>query len=91
MCVMCIIKWLQNLKTNVAVQKKGYMDLQEVGREAIASCSYGSTLQKDPSCNLPCTWANSDPSLFLVRGESYLQDHQKVHNQFYKAVNTSHL
>ncbi|KAJ1403096.1 START-like domain superfamily [Sesbania bispinosa] len=63
---------------DLAVQKKGYMDLQETAREESASCSYGATLQKDPSCTLPCTWAASDPSLFLVRGESYLQDHQKV-------------
>ena len=67
---------------NVTVQKKGYMDLQEASREESASCSYGTTLQKDPSCALPCTWAASDPSLFLIRGETYLQDHQKVFCQF---------
>ncbi|KAJ1406400.1 START-like domain superfamily [Sesbania bispinosa] len=66
------------VKNYMTLQKKGYMDLQETAREESASCSYGATLQKDPSCTLPCTWAASDPSLFLVRGESYLQDHQKV-------------
>ncbi|KAH1139327.1 Protein ENHANCED DISEASE RESISTANCE 2-like [Glycine soja] len=62
----------------LAVQKKGYMDLQEAAMEESTSCSYGATLQKDSSCASPCTWAASDPSLFLVRGENYLQDHQKV-------------
>ncbi|PON67970.1 Rho GTPase activating protein [Trema orientale] len=59
-------------------QKKGYMDLQEVAREDSISCFYGATLQKDPTCALPCSWAEGDPSLFLIRGPSYLQDHQKV-------------
>ncbi|CAJ1976752.1 unnamed protein product [Sphenostylis stenocarpa] len=63
---------------DLAVQKKGYMDLQDASKEEGASCSYGATLQEDSSCALPCTWAASDPSLFLVRGENYLQDHQKV-------------
>ncbi|KAK2457681.1 hypothetical protein P8452_04438 [Trifolium repens] len=63
---------------DLAVQKKGYIDLQEAIREESESCSYGSTLQNDPNCTLPCTWAASDPSLFLVRGETYFQDHQKV-------------
>jgi hypothetical protein len=69
-------------ETYVAVQKKGYIDLQEAIREESESCSYGSTLQNDPNCTLPCTWAASDPSLFLVRGETYFQDHQKVFYQF---------
>ena len=62
------------------------MDLHETVREESASCSYGATLQNDSSCSLPCTWAASDPSLFLVRGENYLQDHQKV---FLKKFNLS--
>jgi len=61
-----------------AVQKKGYMDLQDLAREYGARCSYGATLQKDPSCSLPCSWAAADPSSFLIRGESYLQDHKKI-------------
>ncbi|XP_027364670.1 protein ENHANCED DISEASE RESISTANCE 2-like [Abrus precatorius] len=63
---------------DLAVHKKGYMDLQEAAREESASCSYGSTLLKDPNCTLPNSWAASDPSLFLVRGENYLQDQQKI-------------
>ncbi|XP_057427402.1 protein ENHANCED DISEASE RESISTANCE 2-like isoform X2 [Lotus japonicus] len=63
---------------DLAVQKKGYIDLQDTARDEVASCSYGATLPKDPSCVLPCSWAASDPSLFLVRGENYLRDNQKV-------------
>lgn len=54
------------------------MDLQDLVREYGAPCSYGATLQKDPSCSLPCSWAAADPSSFLIRGESYLEDHKKV-------------
>lgn len=46
------------------------------------SCFYGATLQKDTSCVLPCSWATSDPSLFLIRGPSYLHDQQKVFLQY---------
>ncbi|CAJ2629611.1 protein ENHANCED DISEASE RESISTANCE 2-like isoform X2 [Trifolium pratense] len=63
---------------DLAVQKKGYIDLQDATKEESESCSYGTTLQNDPNCTLPCTWAASDPSLFLVRGETYFQDQQKV-------------
>ncbi|XP_050385773.1 protein ENHANCED DISEASE RESISTANCE 2-like [Argentina anserina] len=60
------------------VQKKGYMDLQEVAKEDNMSCSYGSTLQKDPNCALPCSWGTADPSSFLIRGPNYLRDHEKI-------------
>lgn len=65
---------------DLATQKKGYTDLQEATREenAIATCSYGSTLQKDPACELPCSWTTGDPSAYLIRGANYLKDHQKV-------------
>lgn len=63
---------------HAAVQKKGYMDLQEVAREDSIMCSYGTSLQKDPTCTLPCSWSAGDPSAFLIRGKNYLKDHQKV-------------
>ncbi|XP_047324095.1 protein ENHANCED DISEASE RESISTANCE 2-like [Impatiens glandulifera] len=63
----------------LAVQKKGYMELQEASREENrASFCYGTTLAKDGSCNSPCSWTTADPSSFLIRGNSYLQDRQKV-------------
>ncbi|KAA8539305.1 hypothetical protein F0562_025997 [Nyssa sinensis] len=68
------VKKLQNL----AVQRKGYVDLQEVAWEDNVSCRYGATLPKDPNCTLPCSWTAADPSTFLIRGDNYLEDHQKV-------------
>lgn len=63
---------------DLAVQKKGYMDLHDLAREDSVSCCYGTTLPKDSSCNLPCSWTTADPSTFLIRGPDYLKDHQKV-------------
>ncbi|KAF4392311.1 hypothetical protein G4B88_005270 [Cannabis sativa] len=65
---------------DLAVQKRGYVDLQDMTMEDSNSipCCYGSTLPKDPTCNLPCSWATTDPSTFLIRGKSYLEDRQKV-------------
>lgn len=63
---------------DLAVHKRGYMDLQEMVREESISCPYGSTLPKDPTCTLPCSLTEADPSTFLIRGENYLEDHQKV-------------
>ncbi|CAN6565811.1 unnamed protein product [Malus baccata var. baccata] len=61
----------------LGVQKKGCTDLQEVSKENNV-CPYGATLQKDPSCALPCSWGSADPSSFLIRGPNYLQDRQKI-------------
>ncbi|KAK3005321.1 hypothetical protein RJ639_017006, partial [Escallonia herrerae] len=63
---------------DLAVQKKGYMDLNEVTWQDSISYSYGATLPKDSSCNLPCSWMAADPSSFLIRGENYLEDRQKI-------------
>ncbi|KAJ4726054.1 protein ENHANCED DISEASE RESISTANCE 2-like [Melia azedarach] len=63
---------------DLAVQKRGYVDLQGISREDNISCCYGTTLQKDPTCTLPCSWTSTDPSTFLIRGKNYLQDRQKV-------------
>ncbi|KAE9585758.1 hypothetical protein Lal_00010189 [Lupinus albus] len=63
---------------DLAVHKKGYMDLQEMVREESISCSYGSTLPRDPTCTLPCSVTETDPSTFLIRGENYLEDRLKV-------------
>ncbi|KAK7380615.1 hypothetical protein VNO78_33130 [Psophocarpus tetragonolobus] len=63
---------------DLSVQKKGYVDLQETSRENSVSCPYGVTLQKDSSYNLACSWDESDPSLFLIRGKTFLKDKMKV-------------
>lgn len=54
------------------------MDLLEAAREDSMSCKFGATLPKDPSCTLLCSWTTTDPSTFLIRGNNYLEDHQKV-------------
>ncbi|KAI4334386.1 hypothetical protein L6164_019086 [Bauhinia variegata] len=62
----------------LAVQKRGYVDLQEMVREESISWCYGSTLPKDPICTLLCSWTEADPSTFLIRGANYLEDRLKV-------------
>lgn len=69
-----IVKKLQDLANN----KKGYMDLQEVGMDDKTTFFYGATLQKDPNLTMPCSWSTADPSTFLIRGENYLKTRQKV-------------
>ncbi|KAI3461423.1 hypothetical protein Pfo_018086 [Paulownia fortunei] len=63
---------------DLAVQKKGYVDLHEMAREDSLSCKYGCTLPKDPTCNLLCSWTATDPSTFLIRGKTYLDDRKKI-------------
>ncbi|GLU11822.1 hypothetical protein SLE2022_285420 [Rubroshorea leprosula] len=63
---------------DLAVQKRGYVDLQEMTREDGVSFCYGNTLPKDPTCSLPCSWTTTDPATFLIRGKSYLEDRKKV-------------
>lgn len=63
---------------HASVQKRGYMDLQEMLREDSISCCYGTTLLKDPTFTLPSSWATADPSSFLIRGKNYLEDQKKV-------------
>lgn len=65
-------------RTICAVHKRGYVDLQEMVGEEITTCPYGSTLPKDPTCTLPCSLTEADPSTFLIRGENYLEDRLKV-------------
>ncbi|GFP82487.1 protein enhanced disease resistance 2-like [Phtheirospermum japonicum] len=63
---------------DLAVQKKGYVDLHEMERENSQSCKYGCTLPKDQTCNLLCSWTTTDPSTFLIRGKTYLDDRKKI-------------
>ncbi|CAL9076159.1 unnamed protein product, partial [Musa textilis] len=63
---------------DVSVQKSGYADFEEADTGDSMSCNYGTTLPKDPNCSVVCSWAMADPSTFLIRGESYLHDHQKI-------------
>lgn len=63
---------------DTAVQKKGYVDLHDMAREESLLCKYGYTLPKDPTCNLLCSWTATDPSTYLIRGKTYLDDRKKV-------------
>ncbi|KAF9674883.1 hypothetical protein SADUNF_Sadunf10G0173500 [Salix dunnii] len=63
---------------DLAVHKKGYMDFQEFTREENVATPYGKTLQKESAYSLPCSWATGEPSTFLIRGENYLKDNQKI-------------
>ncbi|KAG8091990.1 hypothetical protein GUJ93_ZPchr0012g20487 [Zizania palustris] len=63
---------------DLAVQKRGYVDLQGAADFDNGPCCYGYTLPKDSSCAMPSTWAMTDPATFLIRGESYLLDRQKI-------------
>ncbi|KAH6804025.1 Pleckstrin homology and lipid-binding START domains-containing protein [Perilla frutescens var. frutescens] len=68
------VKRLQDL----ALQKRGYTDLQSVSWKEKLSCCYGTTLPIDTNFNMPCSWAEADPTSFLIRGKNYLQDQKKI-------------
>ncbi|CAM0956774.1 unnamed protein product [Alopecurus aequalis] len=63
---------------DLAVQKKGYVDLQGAADADNGPCYYGHTLPKDSSCTIPSSWSMTDPTTFLIRGESYLLDRHKI-------------
>lgn len=58
--------------------KKDSLSALPLKKDPLGIVSYGTTLTKDPTYTAACSWATADPSLFLIRGESYLQNHQKV-------------
>lgn len=59
----------------LADQKGENLTEESASRE---QCNYGETLPEDPTFNMPGSWAAADPSSFLIRGETYLQNHNKV-------------
>ncbi|EER91476.2 hypothetical protein BDA96_01G231400 [Sorghum bicolor] len=63
---------------DLAVQKRGYVDLQGAADADNGPCCYGYTLPKDSSYAVPSTWAMTDPTTFLIRGETYLHDRLKI-------------
>jgi hypothetical protein len=64
--------------SSISVQKRGYIDLQGAADADNGPCCYGYTLPKDSSYTVPSTWAMTDPTTFLIRGETYLHDRIKV-------------
>ncbi|KAK8552787.1 hypothetical protein V6N13_121168 [Hibiscus sabdariffa] len=63
---------------DLATQKNGYMDLQEVAEKDTQLYCFGNSLQEDPTSTLPCSWSAGDSSWFLIRGKNYLQDNEKI-------------
>ncbi|KAK8941070.1 hypothetical protein KSP39_PZI010420 [Platanthera zijinensis] len=61
-----------------SAQSRGYLDLRDASVNNAELYSYGSTLSCDSSCVTKCSWFTADPSTFLIRGESYLKDRQKI-------------
>uniref|UniRef100_A0A803N8L4 Uncharacterized protein n=1 Tax=Chenopodium quinoa TaxID=63459 RepID=A0A803N8L4_CHEQI len=62
----------------LAVHKKGYVDLIEMAAKDGTSCCYGATLNKDPTCTVASSWTTAEPSTFLIRGKTYLKDSKKI-------------
>lgn len=54
------------------------MDLQGTAPDDMSHCFYGATLPKDATCTALSSWAMAEAPTFLIRGESYLHDSQKV-------------
>ncbi|KAL9675083.1 hypothetical protein QQ045_003283 [Rhodiola kirilowii] len=63
---------------DLAVQKRGYTDLQEMANVDRDSCFYGCTLLKDSASALLSSYYTADPSTFFIRGKGFLEDNQKV-------------
>uniref|UniRef100_A0A803M7T3 PH domain-containing protein n=1 Tax=Chenopodium quinoa TaxID=63459 RepID=A0A803M7T3_CHEQI len=62
----------------LAVHKKGYVDLVEMAAKDGTSCCYGATLDNDPTCTIASSWTTAEPSTFLIRGKTYLKDSKKI-------------
>ncbi|KAI3829657.1 hypothetical protein L1987_03784 [Smallanthus sonchifolius] len=72
---------------DLVVQKKGYKDVQEVLWESNpSSYDYGSTFPKDSICTMPFSWASTDPSTFLVRGDKSNKREDGLAGQFHRIV-----
>ncbi|GAB2275074.1 hypothetical protein Dimus_009843 [Dionaea muscipula] len=63
---------------DLAVQKKGYVDLQEMAKEENPLSCYGTSLPRDSSCTLVSSCSEAEPGTFLIRGKTYLEDRQKI-------------
>ncbi|WOL15950.1 protein ENHANCED DISEASE RESISTANCE 2-like [Canna indica] len=63
---------------DISVQKSDSTELEEATIAHSMPCNYGTTLPKDQTCGISCSWATADPSLFLIRSSSYLHNHQKI-------------
>ncbi|KAI3799380.1 hypothetical protein L1987_34677 [Smallanthus sonchifolius] len=60
------------------VHKKGCQDLETILWDQCVSYNYTITLPEDQTGNLPHSWSTPEPSLFQLRGETFLDDHKKI-------------
>lgn len=63
---------------SLAAQRKFNVALHDTSGRTGGRCNYGTTLPKDLTSTMPCSWTEADPSSFLIRGKNYLKDHHKV-------------
>ena len=62
-----------------AAQKTGCADLKKIVWDKCASYNYTITLPEDQTGNLAHSWSTPEPSIFQIRGETFLEDHKKVY------------
>ncbi|XP_024986550.1 protein ENHANCED DISEASE RESISTANCE 2-like [Cynara cardunculus var. scolymus] len=61
-----------------SMQRKGCADLEKLVWDECVSCNYTITLPEDQTGNLANSWSASEPSLFQLRGETFLEDRKKI-------------
>lgn len=63
-----------------AAQKTGCAELKKIVWDECVSYNYTITLPEDQTGNLAHSWSTPEPSIFQIRGETFLEDHKKVYN-----------
>lgn len=62
-----------------AAQKTGCAELKKiVWDEECVSYNYTITLPEDQTGNMAHSWSTPEPSIFQIRGETFLEDHKKI-------------
>lgn len=61
-----------------SMHRKGCADLEKLVWDKCVSCNYTNTLPEDQTGNLPNSWSASEPSLFPIRGKTFLEDRKKI-------------
>lgn len=72
-----------NTRLIAAMQKKDCADLETIVWDECVSRNYITTLPEDQTGNLSHSWSSPEPSLFQIRGETFLEDRTKVKLQYY--------
>nr|XP_043634410.1 protein ENHANCED DISEASE RESISTANCE 2-like isoform X2 [Erigeron canadensis] len=70
---------LDTRSVTAAVQRKGCTDMEKIVRDECLSYNYMITLPKDEAAGiLPNSWSAPKPSVFQIRGETFLEDRKKI-------------